>query len=55
LNRALDAGEADLLQLALVRARILAARRDRPKAELGCRLTHIELDRLTGATGAPGS
>ncbi|MBI5545554.1 MAG: TolC family protein [Deltaproteobacteria bacterium] len=49
LGRALELGEADLLQMALLQTRVLAASRARLRATLECRLTQIELERLVGA------
>jgi len=48
LRRALEVGEADLLQIATLQTRVLAARRARLRAELECHLSEIELDRLLG-------
>lgn len=48
LRRALEAGQADLLQMALVQNRTLSARRALLRALLECQLTRIDLDRLVG-------
>jgi outer membrane protein TolC len=53
LQRALDAEETDLLQLATVQTRVLAARRARLRLALDCRLTRVELDRLAGPAPPP--
>ncbi len=52
LKRSLEVSEVDLLQIALVQTRVLAARRAGLKAALECRYTQIELDRLTGCAEA---
>ncbi len=51
LRKALEAGQSDLVQLALLQTRTLAARRGQLRAQLQCQLTRIELDRLVGAPG----
>ncbi|MBN2362191.1 MAG: TolC family protein, partial [Deltaproteobacteria bacterium] len=58
IDRALDAGEVDLVQMALLQRRILATQRDRLRAILRCQESAIELARLTGdavLTGASGA
>ncbi|MBI5547987.1 MAG: TolC family protein [Deltaproteobacteria bacterium] len=46
LRRALEAGQADLVQMALVQNRTLGARRAQLRVLLQCQLTRIDLDRL---------
>lgn len=50
INRALDLGEADPVQMALLQSRTLAARRAYLRASLRCQESVIELERLTGDT-----
>jgi len=58
VQRALEVGEADLLQLALVQSRTLRARRARLRSHLRCQQSFIELERLVGelpGAGAPAA
>lgn len=48
INRALEAGEADLVQMTMLQRRTLAAQRARLRAALRCQESAIELSRLTG-------
>jgi hypothetical protein len=54
LNRALDAGEVDLVQLAMLQRRALAAQRARLRAFLRCQESAIELARLSGDAAVRG-
>lgn len=49
IRRALEVGETDLVNMALVQSRTLRARRGRLRAHLRCRETRIELAQITGA------
>jgi len=51
IEQALEAGEADLVQLALVQSRTLRARRAWLRTHLRCQEAHIELERLVGSDG----
>lgn len=53
LRKALEAGQSDLVQLALLQTRTLAARRGQLRAQLQCQLVRIELDRLVGPAAEP--